>query len=368
MNNKALKELAAAVVTDQTRHVIHAVVEELTVAPPKDCLALQLMPVTNVPFAILEHELLSASGGRTQERVVGEPGNAVGGPSATGKVYKPGAYQEHIRWGEREMLGLRRLGTIGEPGITGLTDGQLNWVDRGAKKLKTRLTNRLCTMAWDALFTGQFVYRGVTFDFGVPGGNTLTAATDWSDTGVGTPFEDLITLVDTNAALIKYRALIKGFAGNPKTLAQAKLRLLESKYITNANIERASLDEIRAFAAPSLPPFIEVADAWQDETYNADGSVTMGAATYMVPDDQLLVVIDFDKAPGNILFPKYGELQITENMNDPSAAPGNPAQGIYTFVDEKGLEERESPYLKIVSGFNGGANLMRPNDLFLINV
>jgi hypothetical protein len=56
------------------------------------------------------------------------------------------------------------------------------------------------------------------------------------------------------------------------------------------------------------------------------------------------------------------------NINDPSATLEKLATGLYTFVDEKGLEEREAPYVKVVTGFNGGPNLLRSDDVITIDI
>jgi hypothetical protein len=356
----------AGIVSDRHRRVIGAVVEEVSAKPAENSIALQLLKPVNIPADIIEHEIVSASGGKTQERVLGTPGKSVSGPSSTSKVYKPGSYQESIPFKEQDLLRLRKLGSIGERGATGLTGGELDWVERAAKKLKLRLQNRLHQLAWDALFTGQYVYQGVTFSFAIPAGNQLTAATDWSVAGTGKPFQDLVTLVGQNAVLRKYRAMIKCFVINPKTEADIIQRALEAGYINNNNIMSGGINEVRKFAAPGLPPFEVVADVIQDESEDQNGNITLGAAAFMVPDDKVLVVLDF--ARGDVLFPEYGQLQLTQNMNDPSATPESPAQGVYTFVDEEGLSKRKSPFLEIVAGFNGGPNLMRPNDTIIISV
>lgn len=357
----------AGILNDRHRQVIWAVVEEISAQAPETSVALQLLPPVNVPAAVLEHEILSAAGGKTGERVLGESGKSVVGLSSTSKVFKPGSYQEFVPFTEEDLLKLRKLGTIGDIGITGLTGGELNWIDRAAKKLKMRLTNRLCQLAWDAIFNGAYVYNGTTFSFSVPGGNALTAATDWSVANTGTPFQDLVTLVGQNSVLRKYRKMIKAFVINPKTEADIIKRALESGVITNNNIISGGINEVAKFMAPGLPPFEVVDDVIQDETENTDGTVTLGTATFMVPDDKVLVVMDFNRAQKSVLFPEYGQLQIAENMNDPSAAPGSPAQGIYTFIDEEPMKDRKKPAIHVVAGFNGGPNLMRPNDTIIIS-
>ena len=102
----------AGIVSDRHRQVIHAIVEEITAQPVGESgLIRQLMPVTNVPFAVLEHETISGFGGFTLERVINAPGESIAGISSKSKLYEPGAYQEHIPFTEKDLLALRKFGT-----------------------------------------------------------------------------------------------------------------------------------------------------------------------------------------------------------------------------------------------------------------
>ncbi|MFV8250239.1 major capsid protein [Bdellovibrio bacteriovorus] len=360
--NAHLIALASSVLTDRHRHTITAVVEEIGVGEQEDTVINQLMPITDRPSGVLEHEILHASGGKTQERVIGAPGKSVVGPSSTSKLYKPGSYQEFSSITENDLLNLRKLGSIGERGATGLTAGELSWVERIAVKLQLRLGNRLRQLRWDAMFTGAFVYQDQTFNFGIPVANKITL-TDWEVAGAD-PFKDLVSVLANNPKLRKYKNLIKGFVINPKTEADIIQRSLEKGYIANANIHSAGINVVKTFAAPGLPDFITVGDVTAEETVTDEGEVVLGDATFLVPDNKILVVMDFNKASAK--FPMYGEMQITENLNDPSATLDKPATGIYAFLDEEGLRDRKSPGVDYVAGFNGGPNLMRPNDVFIL--
>ena len=151
---------------------------------------------------------------------------------------------------------------------------------------------------------------------------------------------------------------------NPITASYIVLRALEAKIITNNNVTSAGINEVKRFMAPGLPDFVIVPDAYQTETYDNQGNVALSPAQYMFPSNLVMPIIDFGAA--DVLFPKYGELQLTENMNGDGASVDKPAQGIYTFIDERGLLEREAPWVQMVSGFNGGANLLRPQDVIWI--
>jgi len=364
-----MKHQLAGVLNDRHRQIIHAVVEEVTTAPlnAETSIAVQMMPITMVPAAVLEHEIISGSGGSTNERQLNTEGKSIPGHSAESKIYEPGSYQEFIPFNEKDLLRLRKHGTLGERGVAGTTNGELDMITRAAEKLKRRLNNRWLQLIWDALFLDTFTYQGIVKTFGRPGSNVIAAATDWSSSGVGTPFEDLVAIVKTNATLRKYNGIIRGFIINPKTEADVILRALEAGFITNANIGSADINEVMKFAAPGIPPFIVVNDAVQAESIDpVTQKIVLADAEFLVPDDRLLVVMDFDGR--GVLFPMYGEMQLTENLNDPNSTVESPAMGAYTFIDEEGLRNRLSPRVRVVSGFNGGPNLMRPFDVIIITV
>ena len=356
----------AGILQDKHRQVIHAVVEEFSVmALDESSVAMQLMPMVDVPAAVLEHEIIDAFGGQTQERVLNTEGKSVPGLSSQSKLYEPGSYQEFIPFFEKDLLKLRKFGSIGDRGATGLTGGELDQISRAASKLQMRLMNRAHSLIWDALFNDRYVYQGITKIFGRPAQNTITAATDWSVALTGTPFADLVAIWGNNPVLRKYKKAITKMIINPKTATDIISRALEAGYITNANIGSADINEVMKFAAPGLPPFEVVDDAIQSETYDAvTQKAVVGDAEYLVPDNKVMLVVDFNK--NGLLFPEYGQLQITENMNDPASSVESPAVGMYTFLDDTGLLKKKSPHIDVVAGFNGGANLMRPNDMLII--
>ena len=132
--------------------------------------------------------------------------------------------------------------------------------------------------------------------------------------------------------------------------------------LKNFNLRSSDPNEIAQFLYPGLPKIRVIRDLYQEESYAVDGSIILGDATYMVPDNKVLFIPDF----GGLMYPQYGEFQIAENMNDPSATIARPAQGIYCFVDEMGLEQRTNPFVKITAGFNGAPNLMRNQDILTL--
>lgn len=339
--------------------VIAAVVDEIT-AKPAQGVGLKLMPVTAHPEWLIYHEKVSGFGGLLAERVIGEQGKVGDASSSETFEFSPGAYQEVKRFTEKDLIQLRRLGSIGERGVTGLTAGAMDFMGRAGEDLKFKLNNRLNKLAWDTLFNGTYQYQGLTkYNFNVPAGNTVFAATDWSIAATSTPFTDLWTILNTNATFFKY--IVTKFYINPVTAASMLNSTQARDLIKNNANAVGDINKMAQILYPGLPEFEVVKDAWQDQSTVA-GKIVNGAAQYFVPDYKILCQADFSGA----MYGQYGELSMTYNINDPSASVENPAMGIYSFVDEQGLLQRKAPYVEVVTGFNGGSNLMRSNDVLII--
>jgi Phage major capsid protein E len=349
----------AGIIGQRETAVIASVVDEIT-AQPVDSIGLKLMPIVAHPENIIYHEKVSGFGGLLSERVLGEEGKS--GDNASSEVipFSPGAYQESARFTENDLIVMRKLGSIGERGVTGLTAGVLDRMSRAGQNLKVKLTNRLNKMAWDTLFTGKYTYLGVTKqDFLPPVTNTVQSATDWSVPATCTPFTDLFNIVKKNPVFFKY--IIKEFIINPVTEA-AILTSNEARVLIQNNASAfGDINKLAQILYPGLPTINVVKDAWQDQT-SVGGVITNLSAQYFVPDFKALCIVDLSGTQ----YGQYGELSMTYNMNDPSATPESPAMGIYSFVDENGLLKRKAPFVEVVTGFNGGANLMRSNDVLII--
>jgi hypothetical protein len=356
----SMKHALSGIITDRHRQAIHAVVDKVIADPGQQYFA-NLFPMRHVPAQVLIHERLSGFGGLIGERALGEKGKSVTAESRDSRLYKPGAYQEHIRFDENDILTLRKLGTYGDRGITGLTSGELDDLTRAGMKLQRRVINRWNKLGVDAIMNGTFVWKGKTFNFDVPGGNRLTAPTDWSDPSAGTPFSDLWKYQNTDPLVRLYK--VKQYTINPKTATDIMVSDEAKNVLKNYNIKANDINGVAQFLFPGLAPIVVVKDAYQDESV-VDGKIVLGAHTFFMPDDKVFVEIDF----GGQIYSQYGEFQLTENINDPSATLERLATGLYTFVDEKGLEEREAPYVKVVTGFNGGPNLLRSDDVITISV
>jgi hypothetical protein len=358
------KHALAGIITDRHTSIIHAVVDKVIASPGEEYFA-KLFPAKNVYARNLIHERLSGYGGFTGERNLNEKGKPVSGRSRDSRLFKPGFYQEHIRWNEDDLINLRKAGTLDEravKGPLGVTAGELDELSAAAMKLQRRVVNRWNKLGADAIFNGTFVWKSLSYDFEVPAGNRLTAPTDWSDPSAGTPLSDLWAYQNTDATVRKYK--IKRFVINPKTATDIMVSDEVRNVLKNYNLLKNDINIVAQFLFPGLAEIYTLRDAYQDETIEADGTVTMGAHTFFMPDDKVFIEIDF----AGMIYPIYGNFCLTENLNDPSASIEKPAVGLYTYIDEKGLEERESPYVKLVTGFNGGPNLLRSDDVLTISV
>ena len=349
----------SGVIGQKETAVISAVVDEIT-AKPAEGLGLQLLPVKSYPEYLIYHEKVSGFGGLLSERVIGEAGQTSAVSSSEMFEFSPGAYQEAKRFSEKDLISLRRLGSIGERGATGLTSGALDFMGRAGEDLKFKLNNRLNKLAWDTLFTGKYTYQGVTkADFAVPSVNTVQTASDWSITASSTPFTDLYQILKTNPTFFKY--IIKQIIINPVTEAAMLSSAQARTVIINNSSAIGDVNKLASILFPGLPEIKVCKDAWQDQTV-VGGKIVNGLAQYFVPDYKMLMIPEF----GGSLYGMFGELQMVYNMNDPSATAQTPAIGLYTFVDELGLTQRKAPFMEIVTGFNGGPNLMRSNDVLIV--
>lgn len=353
------QQALAGIIGQRETAVIGAVVDEIT-AMPHEQYGLKLVPIKTYPEFLVYHEKVSGFGGLLSERVIGEEGTTGSASSSETFEFSPGAYQESKRFTEKDLIALRRLGSIGDRGATGLTAGALDFMSRAAMDLQQKLTNRLNQLSWDLLFTGKYTYQGQTkYDFAVPAANTVQTGTDWSIPATSTPFTDLMNIIKLNPVYFKY--IIKEFVISPKT-EMAILTSQEARtLIINNAYATGDINKIAAILYPGLPAIKVVKDSYQEQTV-AGGKIINGLAKYFVPDFKVLAVVDF----GGHLFTEYGEIQMTYNINDPSASIEKPAIGIYTFVDEEGLSKRKAPWVDVVTGFNGGTNLMRSNDVLII--
>jgi hypothetical protein len=349
------KHALAGVIGQRERIIINSVVD--AVRANSENKALEFLPIKNVPAAIFINTQLSSWGGQTGERALDAQGKSIPARSHVTKYFAPGFYQESIRFNERDILMYAKAGTLNERGITGISNDQLDEMTLAAEKLKGRIENRMSKLIWDTFFLGQYSYMGTTTSFGVPTANGFQASTDWGNFATSTPFTDLWSLLQYSPIYRKYK--IAEILMNPKTFSDIMLSTETRNVLKNYNLNSADPNAVAQFLVPGLPPIRVVRDAYQDESYEADGTVTLTDASYMVPDDRVLFVPDF----GRQIYKSFGEFQVAENMNAPEATLARPAQGIYVFVDEKGLEQRKNPYVEIVAGFNGAPNLMRAADI-----
>ncbi|RYZ79762.1 MAG: hypothetical protein EOP06_26580, partial [Proteobacteria bacterium] len=106
------KHVLAGTIGQRETAVIASVVDEITAQKPSEYF-LQLMPPVPRPEHLVYHEKVSGFGGMLSERVIGEPGPSAAGSSSEMFEFSGGAYQESGRVTEKDLITLRRLGTMG---------------------------------------------------------------------------------------------------------------------------------------------------------------------------------------------------------------------------------------------------------------
>ncbi len=355
-----MKHVFSGLIDSRHRRGIHAIVTRIMAKSDK--FIYTLMPIVDVAAQILEHEIVDDFGGMTNERSFNEEGKAIASISTEVGTFRPGSYQENIPFNERDLLMLRKVGTVGERGITNLTDGEVSQLSLTAQKLSVRLDNRLQYIGWKALLEGKYEWLGKVKLFGIPATNTLSPAIAW-DQPDADPIKDLLGWLNEYDGLRKYK--IKQMVMNKTTASKARkaIMALDRNAQANNNIRSSSLQDLITFYAPELPEVFICEDTYQEETV-VNGKVTASVAQTFLANGIILLIPDFEGTQ----FPYFGQIQITENLNGADATVDRPAQGVYTFVDEEGLKNKSNPHIKMISGFNGGANLMRPFDVWKFDV
>ena len=160
------KHYLAGVIGQRERLIVGSVVDQIRAT--QDNIALQLMPMKNVPAAYFINTTISSWGGQTGERSFDAPGKNIPARSHGQRLFAPGAYQESIVFSERDLLLYAKAGTLSDRGITGAGDDQLDEINLSSQKLKGRIENRISNLIWSVFFTGQYSYQGVTTNFLVP--------------------------------------------------------------------------------------------------------------------------------------------------------------------------------------------------------
>lgn len=312
-------------------------------------------------------DVVEASGGLTQEHVLGTPTKTIHGVGVHTQAYTFGAWKESHIMGEQDLLKLRQLG--GDPAIRGARQ----MINLNIDKLHRRLEARIEKLRWDALMTGGFQYAGKTISFGIPSGNQATPVGQmWSSDGNAVnnsadPVADLRYWFGGNLALFRKYNVLKGVM-NPKTaqwiLGNTNVKNQVQYRFAAENFQDFDLNRTLQFLVPGLPVF-EIYKGWYQTESVSNGKVVVGDATYFLPDGYIL--FECSNLPGGNY---YGEF--VEGANLVNGTIDSPGMGKYFAFEDNTVPGSKggptNPYIELITGVHGGPKIDRPFDVITAKV
>ena len=354
--------------TDEYTNLLQKMVREV-VNDPSTFLGAKYMPSVAIPADDIFVDVVEASGGMTNEHTIGTSPKTVQGVGTRTQKFEGGAWKEELVMDEKQILHLRKLGSNDRS-----MRGARQRIDLNVDKLNRRLETRIEYLRWQTIFNGGFTYFGRTVSFGVPAGNQATPLTAvWSSDGIvanasAKPVTDLrYWLMGGLAAFRKYK--VSKVVLNPNTarwiLDNAEVKSLIQYRFAAENFAEYDLNRTLQFLIPGLPEF-EIYGGWyQSESVDSNQKVTVGDATYFVPDGYLF--FEVSSLPGG---DKIGEFQ--QGLHLVGGTIDEPADGKYLIVEDNTVPGSkggpQNPYISMVAGVHGGPKLDRAFDVITAKV
>jgi hypothetical protein len=359
--------MANEFITDEHTEVLQKLVREV-VNDPSTYVGSKYMPSIAVPVRKIRTEVIEASGGLTNEHIIGTDPLYVQSFGTRVQEYEPPAYKEAIHYDEKKILWLRELGDNGRN-----NRGIRQYIDIDVDRLNRRLEARIEKQRWDSIFNGGFTYAGKTISFGIPAANrAVPLGADWSTGALTTandaaePLEDIrYWCMGGYAAYRKYK--LTSMIMNPNTarwiLDNANVQSLVSRYFSSDIFGAYELNKTIQFLIPGAPP-ISIYDGWYQTETVTSGKITVSDAVYFIPDGYIFFEASL---PGGDMIGEWVQgVHLAEGTID---APG---YGKFLVVDEniapgtKGGPK--NPFLDLVAGVYGGPKLDRPFDVLTAKV
>lgn len=355
-------------VTNEHTEVIQKLIKEI-VNDPTTYIGSKYLPSVARPERKIRNEVIEASGGVTNEHLVGTDPKYVQGFGSRVQEFISPQYKEAIHYDEAKLLYLRELGNNDRSKM-----GIRQYIDIDADRLNRRLEARIELERWGAIFNGSFTWMGNTYSYGIPAGNrAVPVGAVWSSDGINAnnsanPLKDLrYWLLGGYANFRKYK--VTKMIINPNTSrwildntnTQSFIASLGANSAFSAGFDLAS---VLRYAVPGLPP-VEVYNGWyQSESVDSNGKITVGNATYFIPDGYIFfecslpggdMIGEFQQgaqlATGTIDAPGFGKFFVVDD-NLASGTKGGP----------------KNPFMDLVAGVYGGVNLQRPFDVLTAKV
>lgn len=354
--------------TDEFTESIQRLVKEV-VNDPSTYVGAKYLPSVSLPVRKIRTEVVEATGGVTQEHLVGTQPKYIQSFGTRVEEFTPPAYKEGIHYDEAKILYLRELGNNNRN-----VRGVQQRIELDIDRLNRRVEARIELERWNAIFTGGFSYLGKTFSYGIPSQNTaVPIGAKWSLDSINfnssaNPLVDIrYWLQGGYEPFRKYK--VAAMVMNPNTsrwiLDNANTRAFISSIGGNPNMMQWSIESVLNFVIPGAPNPV-VYDGWyQTETVDADQKISVSNAVYFIPDGKIYFVVANLPGGDNI-----GEF--VQGIHLSSGSIENPGQGKFLVVDDNTGPGTKggpaNPFLDIFGGVYGGVNLYRPFDVLTANV
>lgn len=352
--------------TDEYTQTLQKLIMEV-VNDPSTYKGSTYLPSTALPVREIYTEVIEASGGLTNEHLIGTDPQYVQSFGTRVQKFEPPAFKEAIHYDEKKILQLRELGQNDRS-----KRGIRMYIDKDIDRLNRRLEARIEKMRWDAIFTGGFTYLGETFSYGIPAGNQTTPlGAVWSSDNINAnnsanPIVDMrYWLTGGLAQFRKYKITKSIMNGNTARwfLDNSNVRGYIQNAIANPALVEYDINKVLQFFIPGCPP-VEIYNGWYQAETIVNGKITVGNAQYFIPDGYIFfecalpggdmigeVVQGIHLASGTVDAPGFGKFLVVEE----NIAPGT-----------KGGPK--NPYIDIVAGMYGGVKLDRPFDILTAKV
>lgn len=339
-----------------TNYELNAIAPALIARKSETRVGLQILPVREVPAAVIEWDQMDNFKGLQQLRGLD------GSPTHVKKVgqkryaYEPGVYGEFQTITETELT--KRAGSIVDIDHTPIPIGDL--VLSAQDFLQTRELDRIEYMIWLLLTTGTFsvsspsgVIHTDTFAL-----QTATRAVAWASTGSATPLADLrgVQLMGRGkgANFGAQATMWMNRSTANDLLANTTATDLGGKRITAGNTPN-SINDINKILLDQDLPQIGV----YDEGYFDDNN---NVFNLFIPNNKVVVVGKRQQGQ------RIGEYVKTRCMVNPNAAAGS-----YSFVKDKTGNGPDGtkivpPSIEIHQGHNGGALIYYPGSVVVLTV
>lgn len=353
--------------TNEFTEVIAKTIQEI-VNDPATYLGSKYLPTVSRPERKIRAEIWEATGGLTNEHMVGTNPQYIQRTAFRAEEFEGGFYKEAIHYDERDILFLREVGNNGR-NVRGVQE----YMARDTDRLNRRLEARMEKLRWDAIFNGSFSHFGRTVSFAIPAANrAVPIGALWSLDSINAnaaanPIADIRYWVTGGlAAFRKYKISKLIMNGNTARwiLENANTKAYISSIGANPQVNEWSIDKLMQFLIPGGPG-VEVYNGWFQSESVVSGKLTVSDATYFIPDGYIF--LEVTNLPGG---DKIGEFQLGVHLA--SGTVNDPGYGKFLVVDDQTQPGTsggpKNPFLDLVGGFYGGPNLMRSFDVLTAKV